>query len=224
MLPLRLEVFAKGAVEPVLRFGFDSISYESIDPSLYEFAAPDGAEVTTEVIDPEKARAESGDTGGPSHGEADKAERAKVARRALLTVDQAQELVGYELARARDYDARAFRWAYVFSAGGPLTAAGDPLFAMAGVKQPASTEPSSVLLYGSGFGAITLAQTKTTAELTKQLEQLPVLGQATADGATVRSVFTPLGGVVIWQQDGTTLLAGGMVTQADLEAFVRTVR
>jgi hypothetical protein len=85
--------------------------------------------------------------------------------------------------------------------------------------------PSTVLLYGSGFGAITLAQTKTTPELTKQLEQLPALLEtATVGGSPVRSITTPLGGVSIWQQDGTTLMAGGLVTKADLDAFVAAVR
>ena len=31
---------------------------------------------------------------------------------------------------------------------------------------------------------------------------------------------TPLGGVYIWQQGDTTLMAAGMVPKADLEAFV----
>lgn len=227
MLPLRFEVFAKGGSEPVLLSGFDSISYENVDASLFEFAAPDGAEVVTESID--AARAASGDDSGDhaTTSVADKAAREKLARSALLSVDQAQRLVDYDLAQARDYDARPFRWAHVFGDEGPLTAAGAPVFAIAGVREAAAAAgPGSALVYGSGFGAITLMQTKTTTELTKQLQQLPALAQApTVDGLpTVRSLFTPLGGVVIWQQDGTTLVAVGMVTQADLEGFVRAVR
>jgi uncharacterized protein GlcG (DUF336 family) len=82
-----------------------------------------------------------------------------------------------------------------------------------------------VLLYGSGFGAIALAQTKTTPELEQQLEQLPALvGTVTVGGAPVRALITPLGGVYVWQRGGTTLVAGGMVPGADLEAFVSSVR
>ena len=44
------------------------------------------------------------------------------------------------------------------------------------------------------------------------------------NGAQIRSMTTPLGGVYIWQQGDTTLMAGGMVHRADLEAFVTSVR
>jgi outer membrane lipoprotein-sorting protein len=231
MMPLQIEVFARSGGDAVLRFGFDSISYEAVDAALFEFTAPDGAKVTTEEIDPSKmhdqagAKAGHSADGGQKPTEAEKAAREKLARRALLTLDQAQGLVDYTLASAREYDARPFRWAYVFGEGGPLTAAGDPLFKMAGVDQPSTMGPSTVLLYGSGFGAITLAQTKTTPELSKELEQLPALVETTtAGGSPVRSITTPLGGVSIWQQDGTTLMAGGLVTKADLDAFIATVR
>jgi hypothetical protein len=86
------------------------------------------------------------------------------------------------------------------------------------------TGQTSVLLYGSGFGAIALAQTKTTPELEAQLEQLPALTETTPDGRQIRSLTTPLGGLIVWQHGDTTLAAGGLVTKADLEAFVATVR
>lgn len=226
-LPLRVEVFAKGAVEPVLRFGFDSISYEPVDPALFEFTVPDGAVVETETFE----QATAGGVGqgykkGAGHGraEADDAQRRPVLGRALLTLDEARSLVDYELAWARSYEARSFRWASVLGAGGPLTAAGEPLLRMAGVDALKASKPTSVLVYGSGFGAITLAQTRTTDEVKEQLGKLPLFeGPTTADGAA-QSIFTPLGGVVIWQRGDTTLIASGMVTRADLEAFVRTVR
>ena len=52
MLPLSLEVFAKGGAAAVLRFGFDSVSYQPVDPGLFEFTPPAGADVTTEELDP----------------------------------------------------------------------------------------------------------------------------------------------------------------------------
>jgi len=244
MVPLRLEVFAKRGGSAVLQFGFDSVSYESIDAAMYEFTPPAGAKVTTKQIDPSqlkgeagaKARAGSHADGAPS--EADKTAHKKLARRALLTLDQAQSLVDYQMASARDYTARTFRWAYVFDDGMPLTALGNPVFEMAGLggasgasavspsgDTGAAMGPASVLLYGDGFGAIALAQTKTTPELDKQLKQLPALvDTTTVNGAQVRSMTTPLGGVYFWQQGDTTLMAGGMVTKADLEAFVTSVR
>lgn len=240
MLPLSLEVFAKGGAAAVLRFGFDSVSYEPVDPGLFEFTPPAGADVTTEELDPaeleRRVRARHAD-GAPEKdaSEAGAADRKQMARRALLTLEQAQQLVDYPVASAQGSTPRPFRWAYVFDDGMPLTALGAPVFDLATMgfgESPATAPgddvtmgPASVLLYGDGFGAIALAQTKTTPELEKQLEQLPALvGAATLDGAPVRSMTTPLGGVYVWQLGDTTLVAGGMVPAADLEAFVQSVR
>lgn len=224
MLPLRVEVFAKGGTTPVISFGFTSISYAPVDAGLFAFTPPPGATVTTEKVAADKAPAEGAKT--------DEAQPAPVdeqqAHKALLTYDQAQKLVDYTLARARGYEARPFRHAYVFADGGPQTASGKPVFAMAGLEQPKVEGPSSALVYGSGFGAITLFQTKTTDEIKKQLEQLPSLPLPTANGAAAANaplpILTPLGGVVIWQKYGTTLVAAGMVPAADLLAFVAAVR
>jgi len=234
MVPLRLEVFAKSGGSAVLQFGFDSVSYDPIDPALYAFTPPAGAKVTTKQIDPSQMKGEVG--AGHSSSAVDKAAHQKLARRALLTLEQAQSLVDYQIASARDYTARPFRWAYVFDNGLPVTALGNPVFQMMGLGGSAATSsptgetgakmgPASVLLYGDGFGAIALAQTKTTPELDKQLKQLPALVDTTSvNGAQVRSMTTPLGGVYLWQQGDTTLMAGGMVTKADLDAFVGSVR
>jgi len=244
MVPLRLEVFAKSGGAAVLQFGFDSVSYDPIDAALYNFTPPAGAQVTTKQVDPSQmkggagAKASSGSGANGTPSEADKAAHQKLARRALLTLDQAQSLVDYQIASARDYTPRPFRWAYVFDDGMPVTALGNPVFEMAGLGGGSGASavspkgdtgvrmgPASVLLYGDGFGAIALTQTKTTPELEKQLKQLPALvDTTTVNGAQVRSMTTPLGGVYIWQQGDTTLMAGGMVPQADLEAFVTSVR
>jgi hypothetical protein len=238
LVPLRLEVFAKSGGAAVLQFGFDTVSYDPIDAGMFAFTPPAGAKVTTKQIDPSQMKGEAdAKGGGGALSEADKAAHQKLARRALLTIDQAQSLVDYQIASARGYTARPFRWAYVFDNGMPLTALGSPVFEMAGLgsggalasgptgDSGATMGPASVLLYGDGFGAIALAQTKTTPELEKQLKQLPALVDATSvNGAQIRSMTTPLGGVYLWQQGATTLMAGGMVTKADLEAFVTSVR
>jgi len=237
MTPLRLEVFAKSGGAAVLQFGFDSVSYDPIDAALFDFTPPAGAKVTTKQIDPSQMKGEAGakaQAGAHADGtpsEADKAAHQEIARRALLTLDQAQSLVDYQIAAARDYTSRPFRWAYVFDNGMPMTALGNPVFEMAGMSggsgdgAPPDTGPASVLLYGEGFGAIALAQTRTTPELEKQLKELPALvDTTTVNGAPVRSMTTPLGGVYIWQQGDTTLMAGGMAPKADLEAFVTSVR
>jgi hypothetical protein len=238
LLPLRLEVFAAGGGPAVLQVGFDSISYAPVDASLYAFTPPAGADVTTEEHDAaelqKKLESRHGEAGAQGASAGDEADRKALARTALLTIPEAQKLVDFPLASAQGYTARPFLWGYVFLEGLPVNAAGNPLFDLAamglGQGSGAGTDvpemgPASVLLYGKGFGSIVLAQTKTTPELEKQLEQLPALvGAATLNGAPVRSLTTALGGVYVWQQGGTTLMAGGMVPAADLEAFVESVK
>mgnify|MGYP000888716931 CR=1 FL=1 len=51
-----------------------------------------------------------------------------------------------------------------------------------------------------------------------------LLGSTSVNGAKALVVGTPLGGAVVWQQDGTTLVAAGMVPMSDLEAFAGFVR
>lgn len=249
-LPLRLEVFAKGGDAAVLRFGFDSVSSAAVDPALFEFTPPAGAKVTTRTFDGnalrERARAEqAGGVGGGVDGgvptAAGKAAHEKLARRALLTREQVQALVPYELAWARGYEARPFRWGFVLAEGGPLTVAGAPLAQLmgmatgasaesaesAGSQEPAATAPgpASILLFGDGLGTIVLAQTATTPELTKQLKQLPqVFTTLTVGWAKAQVLGTPLGGAIVWQQGGTTLVASGVVPMGDLQAFASSVR
>jgi outer membrane lipoprotein-sorting protein len=249
MMPLRLEVFAKGGAEPALRFGFDSVSYDPIDPATFTFTPPEGATVTTETIDGDELRAEAEkahDAQGDEPTEAQQSSAEKAVRGALLTREQVQELVPYELAWARDYTARPFRWGYVLGPSGPLTASGAPLMQLMGAatgmdfgatgttgshslgSSSESAGPTSVLLYGDGFGAIVLAQTETTTDLEQQLEQLrqasPLFEKTTIAGAEAQMIRTPLGGVIVWQQGGTSLVAGGMVPMSDLEAFASSVR
>jgi hypothetical protein len=106
--------------------------------------------------------------------------------------------------------------------GGDAAGYSPPETAPAG---PASAGPAAVLLYGEGLGAIGLAQTRTTPELREQLGELPVLFEAApAAGGEARSLLTPLGGAVVWEQGGVTLVAFGIVPGQDLLEFVETVR
>jgi outer membrane lipoprotein-sorting protein len=239
-VPLRLQVFAATGGDAVVSFGFDSISYDAIDPSLFSFEPPGGAKVTTSEIDAAALRDERDAAKGGEAGSHDGPDEG-IVRRALLTADQAQELVGFDLASARGYAARPFRWAYVLDEGGPLTVGGTPLAQLLGMGSGMGARPDgatggeagtdilsgpvAVLLYGKGFGAIALAETKTTPELTAQLEQVPQLADTTTvGGARARILATPLGGAVVWQEGGRTLAAFGLVTRADLEGFATTVR
>jgi outer membrane lipoprotein-sorting protein len=257
MLPLQLEVYAKGGTTPVIKFGFSSVSYDPIDASMFTFTPPEGATVTTKTIDTDKMRARMEKAAKAHEGEEPTAkEQTQVMRTvqgALLTRGQVAKLVPYELAYARDYTARPYQWGYVLGSAGPLTGSGTPLLkaldGVAGMDLSAVTgmdldglttgprsersgatkpSPTSVLLYGKSLGTIALVQTKTTPELEKQLKQArqasEILGSTTVNGAKAIEVGTPLGGIVVWQQGDTTLVAGGMVPMSDLEAFARSVR
>jgi outer membrane lipoprotein-sorting protein len=247
MLPLQVEVYAKGATAPVIRFGFTSVSYAPIDASMFTFTPPQGATVTAKTIAGDKLRSQFRQSrpGTKEPTAAQKTAAHKAVEGALLTRAQVAKLLPYRLAYARDYTARAYQWGAVLGPNGPLTVSGTPLLqaigaatgidlqAPAGAAQPAPsapaiTGPSSVLLYGQGLGTIFLAQTQTTPALQKQLQQAEqasqILGTTTVNGAKALEVGTPLGGVIVWQQGGTTLLAGGVVPMGDLEAFAGSVR
>jgi outer membrane lipoprotein-sorting protein len=258
MLPLQLEIYARGGTSPVVKFGFTSVSYDPIDASTFTFTPPEGAKVTAETVDGDQMRAkmqkaQQQHAGKTEPTEAQKAQTQRLVQGALLTREQVAKLVPYELAYARDYAARPYRWGYVLGPAGPLTGSGMPLLkvldGVAGMDLSAATgmdlgglttgshsersgaaeaSPTSVLLYGQGLGAIALAQTKTTPDLQNQLKQArqasQILGSATVNGAKALEVGTPLGGVIVWQQGDTTLVAGGMVPMRDLEAFAGSVR
>ena len=250
MLPLQVEVYAKGATTPVIKFGFTSVSYSNIDPSTFAFTPPAGTKVTTKSVDANAMKAkmqqaQKAQAGKAAPTKAQKAQALQQVQRALLTRGQVAKLVPYQLSWARDYTARPFQWGYAFGKGGPLTSSGAPLMQALGAatgmglgmgQQPslssgsktATMGPSSVLLYGQGFGTIALAQTQTTPDLAKQLKQLQqtsqILGTTTVGNVKAQVVGTPLGGIVVWQQGGTTLVAGGMVPMSDLEAFASSVR
>jgi outer membrane lipoprotein-sorting protein len=258
MLPLQLEVYAKGGTTPVIKLGFTSVSYDPIDASNFTFTPPEGAKVTAKTIDGDQMRAQmqkaqQQHTGMAEPTKAQKEQAQKLVQGALLTRGEVAKLVPYELAFARDYTARPYQWGYVLGPAGPLTGSGVPLLkvldGVAGMdlsaatgmdlggltigshserSGAATTGPSSVLLYGQGLGTIALAQTETTPDLQKQLQQAQqasqILGSTTVNGAKAIEVGTPLGGVIVWQQGGTTLVAGGMVPMSDLEAFAGSVR
>ena len=240
-VPLQLQVTAKGGTSPVLQFGFsDKVSYDAIPASTYDFTPPAGTTVTTKTIDLSKATQGHSGAASGQKAEPTKAQQTQMQsalRSALLTIPEAQKLVPFQLASAQGYTARPFDWAAVVSQGGPLTALDQPVMqllgatGMSGFGSGATSSttspagPTAVLLYGKGFGTIALAEMATTPALQKQLEQLPALVDKTSvNGVTVRSFTTPLGGVFVWQQGNTTLAAVGMVPQADLQAFVSSVR
>ena len=87
MLPLQLDVYARGGTTPVLRFGFTSVSYDAIDPATFTFTPPEGATVTTKTVDGDEMRskmqrAHEGDAGAEPTARAEGRRREGRARRA----------------------------------------------------------------------------------------------------------------------------------------------
>ncbi|HOT23744.1 MAG TPA: hypothetical protein PLK79_04830 [Thermoleophilia bacterium] len=157
-----------------------------------------------------------------------RAQMKKQARTALLSRDEAAKLVDFPLAWARDHATRDHRGVVVVDDGTLVNALGAPVFERGGdaaAGSPPQTAPVAVQLYGEGFGAIVLAQTRTTADIREQLKQLPaIVDTVDLGGVKAKAIVTPLGSVAVWQRDGVTLVAGGMVPKADLVAFVTSVR
>ena len=229
-VPLRLEVFSKGAAEATLQAGFDSVSFDPIDESRFVFTPPEGAEVTTKTIDAERMHEQGEAKQSELEEQARKALAGGELRRAFLTQDEARDLVPYELATA-GANPRPFKWAFVMKQGMPVTALGSPLFDMGaanGGTDPGDGTPSGpavAQVYGAGLGSIVLMQSPTTPQTRSELDKLPgVFEKLDVNGNQASVVTTPLGGVVVWQQGGTTLIAAGMVPAADLKAFAGSVR
>ena len=232
-VPLRLQVFAKGATEPTLQFGFDTVSFGAVDPSRFSFTPPAGAAVTTKTIDAGKVREQAKAEGDKLKAAAQEAVASGDLGRAFLTQAQAAKLVPYELATASS-EARPFRSAFVLKQGIPVTALGSPLLDLSGLgadaqgagqAAAATAGPTAAQVYGSGLGSIVLFQAPATAQTEKQLKQLPeVFDKMDINGHQAAVVTTPLGGVVVWQQGDTTLAAAGIVPAADLKAFASSVR
>ncbi len=90
--------------------------------------------------------------------------------------------------------------------------------------------PIVVQQYGKGFGTVMLAQaalnsTTGSSSLfggtggTNPLTMLPLFKSTSVNGHQALEMITPLGGFVMWQQDGSLQVAAGMVSQADLANF-----
>ncbi len=51
-IPLRLQVFAKGADTPSIQVGFTTVSFDAIDPGVFDFTPPQGATIVTPSEEP----------------------------------------------------------------------------------------------------------------------------------------------------------------------------
>jgi outer membrane lipoprotein-sorting protein len=62
-IPLRVQVFGRGQTSPAIDVGFRSVSFDPIDPIMFEFSPPPGTTVRQASPPPELPRSGSGDSG-----------------------------------------------------------------------------------------------------------------------------------------------------------------
>jgi hypothetical protein len=68
-IPLRLQVFAKGADTPSIQVGFTTVSFDAIDPGVFDFTPPQGATIVTPSEEPSAPRTDhSGSAAADANG------------------------------------------------------------------------------------------------------------------------------------------------------------
>jgi outer membrane lipoprotein-sorting protein len=200
-VPLRIEVFPKGASAAALSAGFTSVSYASIDNSLFSFTPPADAKVVHKTVNLPTGL-------GAMQGTQDQTKPEMKP----LSIEQAQAKAGFTLVQPQD-------------AGLPFAGAA----VIPAEKGTTGGAPMALLHYGNGFGSVLLVETQATADqvgqLQKQLGALGSLVQPTiVNGSAGLQLSTSLFNVIAWQQGGLTVAVAGMVPQADLSAFANSVQ
>jgi outer membrane lipoprotein-sorting protein len=197
-VPLRVEVFARGQSDPVFSAGFTSVEYDPVDTGIFAYAPPAGATVERHAA--------------AEYGERHEAEKngARPDMPAAITLEEARGRVDFPVAALADPVAGlAFQDARVLT----------------GEEGPG---PAVALRYGAGFGTVALVEAEVPAAayamLLGEMRGFSAAGSTTVDGADVRLIETPLFNAAVWQEDGVTLAAGGLVSQETLRAFVAGVR
>lgn len=244
-VPLRVQVFAKGATEAVLEAGFANISYEDIAADLFEFTPPPGVEVERSALALPDGILEGAPGGafGDHGGSADSAGAGEWAGHAPLTLEEAAAAAGFTLATPSDASL-PFQGAAVIHPSlweGVLTPglSGDDAGGALGSEMTSSTAlfaaalappdaPVVVLRYGEGFGTVMVIETRMTdsrwTQMGAALGMVPMLGTpgAVGDHQAYR-LATALGSMMFWHQGDLMVLVAGSVSVADLEAFAASI-
>jgi outer membrane lipoprotein-sorting protein len=232
-VPLKIDVYAKGATKPVLTAGFTSVSYSGIGDDIFAFTPPANATVEHKTLT----------LPAPGSGETSAAQSSDTATKtatepASLTIAEAAAKAGFTPLEAQTTDpALAFADACVIpvqqvdlqSMLGKLQSATLPASLPSELTSgPVALGPAIVQRYGQGFGTIALVEAKIPGELTAMLEQMletvPLLSRTTAGGTTIYQLDSALGSVALWEKDGLLFVAAGSVSQTDLREFIASVR
>jgi hypothetical protein len=241
-LPLKLDVYAKGAVNPVLTAGFTSVSYSKPADSTFAFTPPPTAKVEHKTLTLPAAMAGKSGTGPDAADEqvsltlAEAAAKAGFTPLAAQTSDPALVFGGASVIPSQQVDLQALLGQ--LQAGALGSDPGAQPSVSSTVTPPSSLTPLTsgpitvgpivIQRYGHGFGTVVLIEAKIPTELAAQLGQVltavPLVSRTTAGGVTVYQLNTALGQIALWYKDGLLFLAGGSVTQTDLRGFIASVR
>jgi outer membrane lipoprotein-sorting protein len=233
-VPLKLDVYAKGMVKPVLTAGFTSVSYSKLADSTFAFTPPPAAKVEHKTLALPAAMAGKSGTGSDLRPDGASDQSSMSDEQASLTLAEAGAKAGFTPPAAQTADpALAFGGASVIpvqqvdlqSLLGQLQSGTASSSLTSG---PNTVGPTVIQRYGQGFGTVVLIEAKVPAELTAQLGQVltavPLVSRTTAGGVTIYQLNTALASVALWYKDGLLFVAAGSVSQTDLTGFIASVR
>ena len=176
-VPLRVQVFAKGATRPTLSAGFTSVSYGHLGDGLFAFSPPAGTTVHNTAL-PSPQDLSSGTTASEP-----------AAAKPLTLAEAKAKATGYGLTLAA-----------------PSATPADLPFAGATVMAPSKDHGAvAVLHYGAGLGSVVLVEAQGTsgqgAGLGQQIAQLPhgLVTPITVAGRPGFELQTPLVNVAAWR-------------------------
>ena len=196
-VPLRIEVFGRGATEAVFFAGFTKVSYDAIAEDIFTVPAPPGA-----TVEEKELRCPLGSETAAADGLQNVPDFKDLEP---LTLAEAEAKAGFDLlAPELDEASYPFQGAYVIDLpdGGSLL--GESLrlgHCPAGRQQGLSllgtfTGPVVILVYGQGFDTVALVETPLPAAQATVLQgvlgQVPLLGKVTVNGAAGFELSTAL--------------------------------
>ena len=221
-VPLKLDVFARGGTQPVLTAGFTSVSYKSIDGSIFAFTPPADAAVEHKTLSlPGLGSATKGADSANKDGAegtlslAEAATKAGFAPLAAQTGDPNLAFSGARVIPAEQVDLKMLAEALQSGVLGGFRDAGETrgdtcrhhLASSTGVTLPPALEPilgsgqitlgpTVVQRYGRGFGTVILVEAKVPDGFGTMIEQ--VLAGCLSSAAR-RWVETPsIGSALPW--------------------------
>jgi outer membrane lipoprotein-sorting protein len=195
-VPLRLQVFAKGANSAALSAGFTSVSYKPASAALFAFTPPSGATVAHKDLSNSLQGLQSAAAAEPKAAQ-------NATQHTPLTLAQAKTAAPFLLTPASTPAGLEFQGAFVT----PTTSQG-------------TTTKVAVLHYGAGFGSVLVVETPASAQqdrqIAQQLGQLSMIGKTTVNGTSATKLQTSLGSAVTFTQGAVRVVVVGLVPFSDL--------